>query len=76
MNKHGNLKCAGCGSENLKLSVFYDGMDCDSERGEGSGFDYGIDLYCDDCGRAYPICRLKDEFAVCGIKEKTKTDEL
>lgn len=69
MNKHGNLKCSACGSYAIKLSVYYDGADWNSEKGEGSGFKYGIDLYCDDCGRAYPVCRLKDEFAVCALAD-------
>lgn len=27
MNKYGNIKCAGCGSENIKMNAGYDGFD-------------------------------------------------
>lgn len=47
-NKHGNIKCEGCGSYNIKMSVYFDGADWSSEAGDGSGYKYGIDLYCDD----------------------------
>ncbi len=70
LNKHGNIRCAGCGGYNIKMSVYFDGADWDSEAGEGSGYKYGVDLCCDDCGRSYPVCRLKNEFAVNPIKEK------
>lgn len=58
-NKHGNLLCSACGSANMKMHVGFDGLDCDSVAGDGSGFDYGVDMVCEDCGRAYPICRVK-----------------
>lgn len=70
MNKHGNLKCVACKSENLKMHVYYDGADWNSEKGEGSGFDYEVTLVCEDCGRAYPVCRVNNEFAVCAIKDE------
>ena len=57
------LKCPRCGG-NLELSTSFDGCDWDSVKGEGSGFDYEIALVS-DCGRVYPIGRLKDEFAFC-----------
>lgn len=69
-NKHGNLKCSACGSLDIRMHVGCDGADWDSEAGEGSGFDFGIDLVCEDCGRCYPVCRLKDEFAVSPLREK------
>lgn len=67
-NKHGNLKCEGCGSYNIKLDVGYDGMDCYSEAGENSGFKYEVCLYCDDCGRIYPVCRVKNNTHISPIK--------
>lgn len=69
-NKHGNMRCDGCGGYNIKLRVSYDGADWNSVAGENSGYTYEISLYCDDCGRAYPVCRLKDESAVCEIKDQ------
>lgn len=70
LNKHGNIRCAGCGGYNIKMSVGFDGADWNSEAGEGSGYKYSINLDCEDCGRVYPVCRLKNEFAVNPIKEK------
>lgn len=67
-NKHGNLKCANCGSFNIEMCVSYDGQDCYSEAGEGSGFVCGVDLVCNDCGRAYPVCRVKNFSDVSEIK--------
>lgn len=69
MNKHGNIKCAGCGSFNIRMHVYFDGADWDAEAGEGSGFDYEVSLICEDCGRGYPVCRLNNERAVCAIKD-------
>jgi hypothetical protein len=74
-NKHGNCVCAGCGGHDLRMAVWYDGMDCDSEAGEGSGYKYVVDLYCEDCGRVYPVCRVKDSFAVSDIKDFDKEDK-
>lgn len=65
------LKCTDCGG-NLDLQVAYDGCDWDSAKGEGSGFNYEIALACDDCGRIYPIERLKEEFAFCENIEKRR----
>lgn len=69
-NKHGNIKCAGCGSYNMKMQVSYDGADWNSEAGEGSEYGYEICLYCADCGRVYPVCRLNRYSAVSPIKDK------
>lgn len=60
MNKHGGIKCVSCGSENMKMSADYDGMDEFSVEGEGSGFCVVVSLECVDCGRVYPVCRVKD----------------
>jgi GNAT superfamily N-acetyltransferase len=54
MNK---LKCADCGG-NLELQIGFDGCDWDSVKGDGSGFEHEIRLVC-DCGRYYPIGRVK-----------------
>lgn len=59
-NIHGNIKCEGCGSYNIELSVGFDGMDCYSKEGEGSGFKWEVSLCCQKCGRAYPVCRVKE----------------
>ena len=72
MNKHGNIKCVACGSEDMRLHVGFDGADWNSAKGEGSGFDYCIDLVCEDCGRCYPVCRTNNEFAVCDIADPKK----
>lgn len=58
MNKFGNFRCS-CGSDNIECSVSFDGCDFISEAGEGSGFMYEISLVCNNCGRAYPIGRIK-----------------
>lgn len=66
-NKHGNIKCEGCGSYNITMNVGYDGADWLSEAGEGSGFKCEVALVCEDCGRGYPVCRVKNFNAVSGI---------
>lgn len=63
-NKHGNIKCEGCGSYNITMHVGYDGADYLSEAGDGSGFKCEVKLVCEDCGRIYPVCRVKDFNAV------------
>ncbi len=72
MNKYGCIKCAGCGSENIKMSVGYDGLDELSAAGEGSGFGVAVNLVCEDCGRVYPVCRAKDFSNVSDIAEPEK----
>lgn len=66
-NKHGNIKCEGCGSYNITMHVGYDGADYLSEAGDGSGFKWEVKLVCEDCGRIYPVCRVKNFNAVSGI---------
>ncbi len=68
-NKHGNIKCEGCGSYNIEMHVGYDGMDCLSEAGKDSGFECEVKLVCEDCGRVYPVCRVKNFNAVSAIKK-------
>ena len=75
MNKHGNLKCSACGSEDIRMHIYYDGADWLSAKGEGSRFYYGVDLVCEDCGRAYPVCRVNNEFSVCALREPKKQEE-
>ncbi len=53
------LKCTKCGDENLYVSLDFDGMDKDSERGEGSGFKTMITLNCPCCGGVYVVGRVK-----------------
>lgn len=67
MNKYGNIKCAGCGSEDIKMVVGGDGLDNHSVKGEGSGFVVEVTLTCQNCGRVYPVCRVKDFFDVSDI---------
>lgn len=50
--------CGRCGEE-LTYDVAFDGCDENSEAGSGSGFDWSVKLYCDKCGRIYPICRAR-----------------
>jgi len=57
------LKCVACGGI-LDLQTSFDGCDWESVKGESSGFNYEIELIC-DCGRVYPIGRLKNEFDFC-----------
>lgn len=66
-NKHGNIKCAKCGSYNITMDVGYDGADYLSEAGEGSGFTCEVSLVCEDCGRVYPVCRVKNFGAISDI---------
>ena len=58
------LKCPDCNAV-LNLSVGFDGCDWDSVKGEGSGFNYEITLECPECGRLYPVGRLKREADFC-----------
>ena len=64
MNRHGNIRCEGCGSYNLECRVCWDGCDEESEAGEGSGFDCLVTLDCNDCSRVYPIIRLNSDYHV------------
>ena len=70
MNKHGNIRCEGCGSYDLEVTVSYDGMDEYSEAGRGSGFEHVVELNCKKCGRIYPIVRVKHTAHVSMIKER------
>lgn len=70
MNKYGNIKCAACGSEDMKMNAGYDGLDELSTEGEGSGFGVVVSLVCESCGRVYPICRVKDFCDVSDILER------
>ncbi|MBE6879764.1 MAG: hypothetical protein E7490_02870 [Ruminococcaceae bacterium] len=63
-NRHGNIRCEGCGSYNMECCVGWDGCDDECEAGEGSGFDCIVSLDCNDCGRVYPIIRLKSDYHV------------
>lgn len=53
------LNCSNCGSDELYLSVGFDGLDVHSEFGEGSGYKYSVDLNCPRCGRVYVIGRVR-----------------
>lgn len=64
-NKFGNLRCSCCGSKNLEISLGYDGCDW---KGKESGFMYDLSLFCNDCGRVYPVGRLKSESDFCENK--------
>jgi len=64
MENKNMLKCTDCGHD-LKLSVAYDGCDWNSEKGEGSGFDYEIYFTCVSCGSVYPIGRLQHGYDFC-----------
>ena len=44
MNKHGNLRCEGCESYDLEVSVPYDGMAEHSVAGRVSGFEHVVEL--------------------------------
>lgn len=60
-NKHGNICCEGCGSYSIVSRVVFDGADWCSEAGEGSGFGWLVELVCVNCGRIYPVVRLKSD---------------
>ena len=70
MNKHGNLRCEGCESYDLEVSVPYDGMAEHSVAGRGSGIEHGVELNCKKCGRIYPIVRVKHPAHVSMIREE------
>ena len=55
-------KCE-CG-KNLSLSIVYTGADWECEKGEGSGYKYELILECEECGRVYSLCNMKDVDAV------------
>lgn len=59
-NKHGNMRCVQCHGFDLDLHVGWDGMDEESMAGEFSGFNALVSLVCNTCGRAYPVCRVRD----------------
>ncbi|MFQ9544996.1 MAG: hypothetical protein ACLR02_08270 [Clostridium sp.] len=62
------LKCE-CGGK-LELEKVFDGCDWNSEHGEGSRFDYEIELICEKCGAIYALGRTRrmSDFDEC--KEK------
>ncbi|MDR0295507.1 MAG: hypothetical protein LBH91_04860 [Prevotellaceae bacterium] len=64
------LQCVDCGGD-LEVEVAFDGCDWDSIKGEGSGYVYVIELYC-ECGRLYPIGRIKNELAFCENIERRR----
>lgn len=64
--KYGNFKC-GCGSDDIRLDIGYDGLDELSVAGECSGFGIVVSLCCTNCGRVYPVCRVKVFTEVCNI---------
>ena len=51
MTKYGGLRCAGCGSHELKLLV--------SSSDYSDGYEAEVGLVCETCGRMYPICKTK-----------------
>ncbi len=75
MNKYGNLRCAGCGSEKLTMETRYDGLDERSVAGESSGFGVEVTLNCERCGRVYPICRVRDFVDVSDIADRSSGNE-
>lgn len=60
MNNFGGLRCTACGAE-LELIIAFDGCDWNAAAGEGSGFDYCVDLACSRCPRVYPIGHVRKE---------------
>lgn len=64
MSKFGGMVCPACGAE-LKLQIWYDGCDWNSAAGEGSRFDYSVNLECTCCPRTYPIGRVRREQDFC-----------
>lgn len=66
-NKHGNIRCEGCGSYHMNVEVGFYGNDWDCVAGEGSGFGRVVELICCDCGRVYPIIHVKKETDVSEI---------
>lgn len=50
-NKHGNIKCEGCGSYNITADVGYTGIK--------NEYPWEISLTCNDCGRTYLVGRIK-----------------
>lgn len=71
MRNESKLKCTRCGKD-LELSAGFDGCDWESVAGEKSGFKYTIALVCNDCGRVYPIGRLKNYQDFCENIEKLR----
>lgn len=55
------LKCSRCGDDNLYVSSSYDGLDCNSLQGDGSGFNSKITLTCAKCNCVYVIGRIRNE---------------
>lgn len=60
-NKYGCMRCE-CGSYNLCQHVSYVG--CDDSYG------WLVTIECEDCGRVYPVARVKDVESCSDILEK------
>ena len=75
-NKHGNFKCSNCGSFNVHLHVTDDLISSDSNAGKLSGFHYSVGLCCYECGRYFPVCKIKHPRDISSIKyEFVHSDE-
>ncbi len=61
MNRHGNIRCEGCGSYNMNCYVGW--TDC-SDLCTDSDCNVLVSLDCEYCGRSYPIICLKSDYTV------------
>ena len=52
------LSCSDCGGK-LEITEGFDGCGWKSEAGKDSGFNIEISLDCEECGRVYPIGRVR-----------------
>ena len=56
------MKCERCGGM-MNLKVGYTGADWNSDKGEGSGYGYEVQMSCDKCGQSFVLgyCRRHDD---------------
>lgn len=73
MQEKDMLKCASCGNVLKLITDSFDGVDQDSEAGEGSGYNYLAYLSCGNCGRVYDIVRYKKPGEVSAPIEKLRS---
>lgn len=68
------LKCPGCNT-NFKLNIAFTGCDWETDKGDGSGYNYPVSLYCNKCGAVYTIGHIQKESDFTAMTDEFKVVE-